>query len=33
MNYRKLPKGNELINPLGIGLGAIQVLQEDEIKK
>ncbi len=33
MNYRKLPKGNELINPLGIGLGAIQVLQEDEIEK
>ena len=33
MNYRKLPKGNELINPLGIGLGAIQVLNEDEIEK
>ncbi len=33
MEYRKLPKGNELINPLGIGLGGIQVIEENEIEK
>ncbi len=33
MDYRKLPRGNELINPLGIGLGGIQVRSEEEIEE
>lgn len=32
IKYRKLPKGDELINPVGIGLGAMQVLDEDQIE-
>jgi len=32
MEYRKLPKGNELINPIGIGLGGLQVASEEEIE-
>ena len=33
MEFRKLPKGNELINPLGLGMGGIQVSSESEIEE
>ena len=33
MELRKLPKGNELINPLGLGMGGIQGSSEEEIEK
>ena len=33
MEYRKLPHGSELINPLGIGLGAIQTRTKEEIEE
>lgn len=31
--YQKLYKGSETINPIGIGLGAMQVLSEEEIEQ
>ena len=32
MDYRKLPHGEEMINPVGIGMGTMQVATEEEIE-
>lgn len=33
MEYRKLPKGNEVISALGLGMGGIQYSSDEEIEK